>query len=197
MDMLGAEKNAKRLHEIFHSKPLVYDCTKDNIREVLRAVPTTEGLMLFFEEGETVFGMKRITFIGESGNLRQRLQQHFFGKSGLTRHISNALPAEYANGLEYPRNANLYIQHNMSFVILQMDEYETDERTAWKNNIFYTLSEYYEQIEASDSWLGRNSPEPEMIHYKLWGIRYRNRNEGRVLMSDEFSVLESMYKSTK
>lgn len=105
--------------------------------------------------------MNRITYIGETKNLKERVSAHLRSHTELTKRINEFLQLIESEKLLYPRNANKYILENMTFVVVKIPDEKL--RHELKNNLLYTLSEY------NASWLGNSSISDEnpIAKYRL------------------------------
>lgn len=177
------KEKAKKLHEISHAIYPVYDCRNCNVDEIINQIPETAGIMIFFEKDEDAFGMERITYIGESRNLRERIKAHLKYHSKLT----NLLNSYLRNDETCSKQANEYIKKNMDFVILEIED--ELERKIIKNNMLYTLSEY------NSSWLPDLSVSGDelILKYKLWASEYKKI--GRIMTDSEIKEVESIIQT--
>lgn len=180
------KSKAKRIHEFFHQITPIYKCEKDNVSVIVNKIPEKAGIMIFFENSEDFFGMNRITYIGETKNLKERVSAHLRSHTELTKRINEFLKLIESEKLLYPRNANKYILENMTFVVVKIPDEKL--RHELKNNLLYTLSEY------NASWLGNSSISDEnpIAKYRLWASEYRKT--GRVLSDLEINGLDKLIR---
>ncbi len=164
------EKDVLRLHNMFNNIELKFNCFDGNVYKMLNSLPEAEGLMIFFERGENFQSKNRIVFVGETNNFYKRIKAYYTSHAKFVSHIRDAL----GNRLGKPvlqKDANEYIQKNMSFVLIPVSG--KGERLSLNKKILSTLS-YCKDFKVSENWLGFSAPkEYEMIILsRLWAVKY-------------------------
>lgn len=183
--------------------------------ETIDDVPFQNGIYLVFEDGETYRGMPRIVRVGthtSPNRLRQRLKDHFVKEnrngSIFRKNIGKALLNQVGDpyleiwsrdtsrppyrGLEDPvrerkieRTVSQYLRTHMSFSAFEVSTPE--QRLRLEEGIIASLCQG-EDFAASDGWLGRFSPEPEIRESGMW---LKQGLDGLPLTPEETEALEA------
>ena len=197
-----------RLHTLFNSKQRFQWDTRNK-------VGLKNGIYIVFEEGETYHDMDRIVRVGE-GRFPGRLSDHFTGNkdgSNFRKNIGKAiLNKEKDPYLEIwsKKGAKLNVagydsihQKNIEFVVSQYMKdhfsficFPVDTKLEQKRLEEGIIAELNNTSDfaASDTWLGKYSPENEIIDSGLW---LKEGLNGIPLSEEEYAKIESLCKRVR
>lgn len=204
---IDSASHCLRLHQLLATLPRY---TWEEIDEV----PFRNGIYLVFEEGETYRGMPRIVRVGthtSPDRLRQRLRDRFVREnhngSIFRKNIGKALlhqtgdpylatwsldtsrpPYKGMEDLHREREVeqavSRYLRTHMTFSAFEVETQE--QRLRLEEGIIASLHQT-EDFQASNSWLGRFSPEKEIRESGMW---LKQGLDGVPLTDEELETLE-------
>ncbi len=159
----------EKIHMLFNKKKKI-NCFDCDVLKMLTSIPHAAGLIVFYEKGEIFQNQDRIVFVGETDDFKTRIRSYYKSHAKLVTHIRDALGNKLGKAV-LQKDANDYIQKNISFVLIPMTD--KDERLAFNKKILSTLSRC-DTFRSSKNWLGNYAPEQyEMItRSRLWAVKY-------------------------
>ncbi len=180
--------DAEKLHILFNKIEKKFNCFDGDVFKMLNLIPHAAGLIIFFEKGEVFQGKDRIVFVGETDDFYERICAYYRSHAKLVTHIRDALGNKLGKSV-LQRDANEYIQKNMSFVLIPLSEKK--ERLHFNKRILSTLS-YCDNFKASKDWLGNYAPKQyEVItHSRLWAVKYPFGDE--IMEEKDFERLKEL-----